>query len=70
MCFNYFSGLDHGTLDQGASLLTSNRLSSAMDSLSRVKGIYNLLLLLLLFFCSITVKCRNLSFNSVSLTVN
>ena len=71
MCFNYFSGVDHGTLDQGASLLTSNRLSSAMDSLSRVKGIYNLLLLfLLLFFCSITVKCRNLSFNSVSLTVN
>ena len=36
---NYFSGVDHGTLDQGASLLTSNRLSSAMDSQSRIKGI-------------------------------
>ncbi|XP_044166049.1 uncharacterized protein LOC114972567 isoform X4 [Acropora millepora] len=30
-------GVDHGTLDQGASLLTSNRLSSAMDSQSRIK---------------------------------
>ncbi|XP_067019965.1 uncharacterized protein [Acropora muricata] len=29
--------VDHGTLDQGASSLTSNRLSSAMDSQSRVK---------------------------------
>ncbi|XP_015772433.1 PREDICTED: uncharacterized protein LOC107350707 [Acropora digitifera] len=29
--------VDHGTLDQGASLLTSNRLSSAMDSHSRIK---------------------------------
>ena len=36
---NYFSGVDHGTLDQGASLLKSNRLSSAMDSQSKVKGI-------------------------------
>ena len=36
---NYFSGVDHGTLDQGASLLTSNPLSSAMDSQSRIKGI-------------------------------
>ena len=36
---NYFSGVDHGTLDQGASLLTSNRLSSAMDSQSRIKSI-------------------------------
>ena len=36
---NYFSGVDHGTLDQGASLLTSNRLSSAMDLQSRIKGI-------------------------------
>ena len=35
---NYFSGVDHGTFDQGASLLTSNRLSSAMDSQSKVKG--------------------------------
>ena len=50
MCVNYFSGVDHGTLDQGASLLTSNRLSSAVDSKSRIKGN---LLLLLLFFCSI-----------------
>ena len=45
---NYFSGVDHGTsLDQGASLLTSNRLSSAMDSQSRIKGIT------CYFFCSI-----------------
>ncbi|XP_015762239.1 PREDICTED: uncharacterized protein LOC107341345 isoform X1 [Acropora digitifera] len=29
--------VDHGTLDQGASLSTSNRLSSAMDSQSRIK---------------------------------
>ena len=36
---NYFSGVDHGTSDRGASLLTSNRLSSAMDSQSRIKGI-------------------------------
>ena len=36
---NYFAGVDHGTLDQGASLLTSNRLSFAMDSQSRIKGI-------------------------------
>ena len=36
---NYFSVVDHGTLDQGASLLTSNRLSSAVDSQSRIKGI-------------------------------
>ena len=50
---NYFSGVDHGTLDQGASSLTSNPLSSAMDSQSRIKGVYKLLLLLLLFFCSI-----------------
>ena len=49
---NYFSGVDHGTSDQGASLLTSNPLSSAMDSQSRIKGVYKLLLLLL-FFCSI-----------------
>ena len=39
VCVNYFSGVDHGTLDQGASLLTSNRLSSVMDSQSRIKGI-------------------------------
>ena len=50
VCVNYFSGVDHGTsLDQGASLLTSNRLSSAMDSQSRIEGIHNLLLLLILF---------------------
>ena len=36
---NYFSGVDHGTLDQGASLLKSNRLYSAMASQSKVKGI-------------------------------
>ena len=28
MCINYFSGVDHGTSDQGASAFTSNRLSS------------------------------------------
>ena len=33
-----FTGVDHGTLDEGASLLTSNCLSSAMDSQSRIKG--------------------------------
>ena len=32
MCINYFSGVDHGTSDQGDSLLTSNRLSSATNS--------------------------------------
>ena len=42
---NYISGVDHGTLDQGASMLTSNRSSSAMDSQCRIKGIT-----LLLFF--------------------
>ena len=52
VCVNYFSGVDHGILDQGASLLTSSPLSSAMDSQSRIKGVYKLLLLLL-FFCSI-----------------
>ena len=52
VCVNYFSGVDHGILDQGASLLTSNPLSSAMDSQSRIKGVYKLLLLLS-FFCSI-----------------
>ncbi|XP_044165047.1 uncharacterized protein LOC114969803 isoform X9 [Acropora millepora] len=36
MC-EMIKGVDHGTLDQGASLLTSNRLSSAMDSQSRIK---------------------------------
>ena len=37
---NYFSGVDHDTLDQSASLLTSDYcLSSAMDSQSKVKGI-------------------------------
>ena len=36
---NYFSGVDHGTLDHGALLLRSNRLSPAMDSQSRIKGI-------------------------------
>ena len=36
---NYFSGVDHGTLDQGASLLTSICLSSVLDSQFRIKGI-------------------------------
>jgi len=31
-------GVDHCTLDQGASLLTRNVLSSAVDSQSRIKG--------------------------------
>ena len=35
-----FSGVDHGTSDQGASLLTSNRLASAMGSQFRRKGTY------------------------------
>ena len=50
MCVNYFSGVDHGTLDQGASSLKSNRLSSAMDSQSRIKG---LTCCYCYFFCSI-----------------
>ena len=53
MCVNYFSGVDHGTLDQGASLLTSNRLSSAIDSQSRIKGTT----CCCYFFCSIFL-CR------------
>ena len=53
VCVNYFSGLDHGTLDQGASLSTSNRLSSAMDSQSRIKGTT----CCCYFFCSILL-CR------------
>ena len=52
---NYFSGVDHGTLDQGASLLTSNRLSSAMDSPSRIKGIT----CCCYFFCSIFLCTGN-----------
>ena len=47
---NYFSGVDHATLDQGASLLTSNRLSFALDSQSRIKGIT---CCCCYFFCSI-----------------
>ena len=53
---NYFSGVDHGTLDQGASLLTSNRLSPAMDSQSRIKGIT----CCCYFFCSIFLCTFNL----------
>ena len=36
---NYFSGVDHGTSDRGASLLARNGLSSAVDSQSRIKGV-------------------------------
>ena len=39
VCVNYFSGVDHGTSDRVASLLARNRLSSAMDSQSKDKGI-------------------------------
>ena len=39
VCADYLSGVDHCTLDQGASLLTSNHLSSAMGSHTGVKGI-------------------------------
>ena len=46
---NYFSGVDHSILDQGASLLTRNRLSFAMDSQFRIKGIA----CCCYFFCSI-----------------
>ena len=53
VCVNYFSGVDHATLDQGASLLKSNRLSSAMDSQSRIKGTT----CCCYFFCSIFL-CR------------
>ena len=31
MCVNCLSGVDHGTSDQGALLLTSNRLSSTIE---------------------------------------
>ena len=47
---NYFSRVDHGTLDQGASSLKSNCLSSAIDSKSRIKGIT---CCCCYFFCSI-----------------
>ena len=47
---NYFSRVDHGTLDQGASSLKSNRLSSAINSKSRIKGIT---CCCCYFFCSI-----------------
>ena len=40
MCVHYFSGVDHGTSDQGASLLTSNHLASAMGSQTRRKGTF------------------------------
>ena len=63
VCVNYFSGVDHGTLDQGASLLRSNRLSSAMDSQSRNKGItccycycysfYSVFYVILFYFLSV-----------------
>ena len=43
---NYFSGVDYGTLDQGASLLTSNRFSSAMDSQSKVKDYVELVVVI------------------------
>ena len=36
---NYFSGVDYGTLNQGASLWTSDCLPSAMDSQPRFIGI-------------------------------
>ena len=39
MCVNYLSGVDHGTSDQGSSLLTSNRLSSALGSHTGITGI-------------------------------
>ena len=45
MCINSLPGVDHGTSDQGASLLTSKRLASAMGSQSRRKGTN-------IFFCS------------------
>ena len=47
---NYFSGVDHVSLDQGASLLTSNRLSFTMDSQSRIKGITYVVVVIFLYF--------------------
>ena len=58
MCVNYFSGVDHGTSDRGASLLARNRLSSAMDSQSRIKGIT----CSCYFFCSIFLCTGNFIF--------
>ena len=39
VCVNYLSGVDHGTTDQGASLLTSNPLTSAVGLHTRNRGI-------------------------------
>ena len=71
---NYFSGVDHGTLDQGASLLTSNRLSSAMDSQSRVKGItcccYFFVVFYFILFCFLSViSCSDIQIESITLLI-
>ena len=73
---NYFSGVDHGTLDQGASLSTSNRLSSAMDSQSRIQGIaccccYFLQYFLcnfILFFLSV-ISCSHIQKGEIKLLI-
>ena len=39
MCVNYLSGVDHSTSDEGALLLTSNRLPSAVGSHTGIRGI-------------------------------
>ena len=64
---NYFSGVDHGTLDQGASLLTGNRLSSAMDSQSRIKGITCCCYFFVIFLS--VISCIDISKGSIKLLI-
>ena len=68
---NYFSGVDHGTLDQGACLLTSNCLSSAMDSQSRIKGITCCccyFFVILFYFLSV-ISCSDIQKGSIKLLI-
>ena len=63
VCVNYVSGVDHGTLDQGASLLTSNPLSSAMDSQFRMKGItccFCSIFYVILFYVLLVISCNDI----------
>lgn len=39
MCVNSLSGVDHGTLNEGVSSLTSNPLASALGSHTGLRGI-------------------------------
>ena len=69
---NYFSGVDHGTLDQGACLLTSNYcLSSAMDSQSRIKGITCCCcyFFVILFYFLLVISCSDIQKGSLKLLI-